>query len=417
MAQPHYLIAEIDLAAIKHNLNQLRKIIGPSRKMCVTVKANAYGHGVEVVLRAMQEGQVDMLAVAAISESQQLRELGWRRPILLLGSELSMYEGPQKRQLAHWLVANDVRVSITQVEDVKALATASRYIRQPAVVHAMLDTGMGRMGLDEKGLLKLLELVRDTQKIELEGLYTHFATADESDQTFAFEQLRRFALFRHKLEELGLKPLLVHTANSSATITLTESHFDMVRPGIAVMGCLANPALHQGLDLKPALRLTSCLTLVKRLAAGSTIGYGCTYRAEREMLVGVVPIGYADGYDRRFSNIAQMLIAEHPAPIVGRVSMDMTVVDLTNQVQAGIEPKPGDEVVVIDNRRTSPNSVEHLAGLIDTVPYELLTCLGRRATRRARQLQERTVRVDPTGSIRALAGRRRSRLGRPGYIV
>jgi len=378
-AQP--LKAYIDVAALEHNCRVLRSMIPPGCRLSVAAKANGYGHGIGLALPAFEAAGVSMLLTATIQEACELRLLGWARPILVLGSELSLYGPSERREIAEWLVRHDVRVTLTREEDIPALAAAARLAQQPARVHLKFDTGMSRMGVAEAAGLGLVARLAGDPLVQLEGVYTHFATADEYDKTFANEQLERFRRLLAELRTRRIAVPLIHAANSAALIDLPESHFDLVRPGIAVYGYQPSSEMHHQPDLRPAMKLVSRLTLVKRLPAGSAVGYGGTFRTERDTLTGIVPIGYADGYDRRFSNRAKMLIAGRAVPVIGRVSMDQTIVDLTDFERTGGEPQPGTEVVVIDNRRASPNSVEALAALLQTVPNEIVTRIGPRVQR------------------------------------
>jgi alanine racemase len=348
--------------------------------MCVAVKANAYGHGVEVVLPALRRARVEMLGVATIAEARQLRDLEWSGPILLFGSELSACAGKQKSEQARWLVEKDIRVTLTSRQDLDELATAARAKGRTAGVHFKLDSGMSRMGVSEDLLVELLDVARADCFLNVEGLYTHFATADD-DMVFAGQQLQRFRAFVDRLRAAGVTVPMLHAANSAAIINLPDSHLDMIRPGISVYGYHTSPAMTNRPDLRPAMRVVSYLTLVKRIPAGSCVGYGCTFRAAKDMLVGLVPIGYADGYNRRLSNAGKMIVADRVVPVVGRVSMDQTVIDLTALDKNGIAVSPGTEVIVIDNDRDSPNSVEALAVQLGTIPYEITTLLGPRVTR------------------------------------
>lgn len=378
-----YLTAEarIDLAAIVHNCKILRQFAPAKCRMCVAVKCNAYGHGVDVVLPALKSANVDMLAVAAIQEAQQLRELGWEKPILLLGSELSIYQDKQKSELADWIVENQIRVTAMYKKDIEVLATAAKQSEKKAIVHLMLDSGMGRMGLGEEEVLELVGAIKNYSEIEIEGLYTHFSTADEPDKSFSQYQLQRFDAFVRKLKNDGLNIPIVHAANAAAVIDLPESHYDMIRPGIAIYGYQPGTQMRNSPDLKPAMKVVSYLYAVKQINKGGYAGYGNTWQAAEDTTVGLVPIGYGDGYDRRLSNKGKMTIAGHLVPVVGRVSMDQTIVDLTPLVREKIKVFPGQEVTVIDNKREAPNSVKSMAAQLQTIPYEIVTKLGPRITR------------------------------------
>ena len=380
-SERHYLSAEIDLDAIVHNCRIIRAITGQKCRLCPTVKCNAYGHGLEVVLPALKSADVEMVCTASVQEARQLIELRWERPILLLGSEFSIYSGKQKSELAHWIVENQIRITATTKADIDVLSAAAKSLGKPAIIHLMLDSGITRMGLDEQKLSQLMSEIKGASYINIEGLYTHFAKADEADKSFTNYQLQRFKTFLKQLETTGLRIPIIHVANSAAAIDLPDSHFDMVRPGLSVYGYHPSTQMHNKPDLKPAMRVVSFLMLVKKVVAGSCLGYGCTYKADDDMIIGLVPIGYGDGYDRRLSNIGKMTIAGRPVSVVGRVSMDQTTVDLTELSQSGLKVAAGTEVTIIGNVRDAHNSVESLAVQLQTIPYEIVTRLGQRIVR------------------------------------
>ncbi len=377
----YYLSAQIDLSAIVHNCKILRQVIPPRCKLCAVVKCNAYGHGVEVVLPALKTAEVEMLCVATIAEARQVQELGWEGPILLLGAEFSIYSEKEKEELARWIVESGLRITVTNKKDVDVLSAAAESLKKPAVVHVKLDTGMTRMGISEEPLCELIRQIRGNKNIIIEGLYTHFAAADEKDKSFTNYQLQRLTKFIKQLQTNGIEIPIIHCANSAAVLDLHESHFNMIRPGISICGCFPSPEVHNRPDLKPAMKVVSYLTLVRKIPAGTYIGYGCTYRASKDMVVGLVPIGYGDGYDRRLANIGKMTVAGHIVPVVGRISMDLTTIDLSVPLDKGCKLSASDEVIIIDNVRSAPNSVESIAAEIQTTPYELLTQLGARIVR------------------------------------
>ena len=377
----HYLSAQIDLSAIVHNCRILRELTHRKCRLCPAVKCNAYGHGIEIILPALSSADVEMLCVATTNEAEQLIKHGWNRGILLLGSEFSIYTGKKKEELARWIVENQLRVTVTNREDIKVLGLAAESFKKPAVIHIMLDTGMTRMGLSEPALSEMICQIRADKHIAIEGLYTHLATADEADKSIAHYQLQRFSKFVKQLQKSQLHIPIIHAANSGAAIDLPESHFDMIRPGISIYGCHPSDSMHNKPDLKLAMKVVSSLTLVKSVQAGSCIGYGCTYKASRDMIIGVVPVGYGDGYDRRLSNTGRMTIAGDLVPVVGRVSMDQTIVDVSELVNKGRKVAPGQAVTVIDNVRGVPNSVESLANALGTIPNEIVTRLGPRIIR------------------------------------
>lgn len=376
------VIAEINNTAIIHNCCIIRKLMPADCKLCVAVKCNAYGHGTEQTIPAFKKAGVEMLCVATIEEAAGLIKLGWNKPVLLLGSEFSIYSGVQKQKIAEWIVSKNIRVTATgYADDIKSLIKASKTIDRPAIIHLMLDTGMSRMGLSESELNKLIKKVKYDNRLTIEGIYTHFATSDEKDKEYAYLQLSRFKKYLDSINKQDLIIPVVHAANSGAVLDIPESHFNMIRPGISIYGYHPSRQMHNNPDLKPALRLKSFLTLVKKIQQGSCIGYGCTRKADKDMIIGLVPIGYGDGYDRRLSNSGLMSIKDFLVPVIGMISMDQTIVDLTNLVKEGIYVNPGIEVIVIDDKREKPNSVESIASKINTIPNEIVSRLGQRIQR------------------------------------
>lgn len=375
----NYLQAQIDLSAIVHNCGLLRNTLKKQCKFCITAKSNAYGNGIDVVLPAFKAAGADMLAVATFKEAQKLLDLAWDKPILLFGSEFSIYNAQQKRELAEWLVQNQVRITVMNADDAEFLVEASRKLQKPAMVHVMLDTGMCRMGLNKDNLLRLIEKISSRKEIFIEGIYTHFANAEDY-KAFSWLQLERFNEFLAALKEHNVKIPIVHVANSAAILNLEQIEYDMVRPGLSVYG-YSSDHISANVDLRPAMKLVTFLTVIKKIPQGSLVGYGSTWKAQRETYIGLVPIGYGDGYDRRLSNSGLMKIAGRFVPVIGRVSMDQTILDLTELFNLNLDIKVGNEVVVIDNDRNSPNSVEAIAKILQTIPYEIISSIGSRAVR------------------------------------
>jgi alanine racemase len=379
------LIAEIDTDAIQHNVGLIRQHCGPGVRICAALKANAYGHGISVVAPTLDRAGVDMAAVATIGEAIELRALGWRRPVLCLGPVFAAPTAAERAERIDAAVRYDLTVTIVDGYGARDLNEAAGRQKKHARFHVKVDTGMGRMGIAPATALDLIEKIDGLPNISLDGVYTHLATADESDKSFAHKQLRVFGELVAALREMGISVPLCHVANSSATLSLPESWCDMVRPGIILYGHLPNQDVKTNLPLRPALRLVSHLVLTKRVAAGHSVGYGRTFIASRDSLLGIVPIGYNDGYLRCLSNRAVVGVAGGYAPVVGQTSMDQTVVDLTDlAVRNGERPRVGDTVVVIDDQSDRPNSVPALAELMKTVPYEVTCLLGNRVARVAR---------------------------------
>jgi len=366
-----YLKAEISASAVETNLALLRRRIGPAVKICAVVKANCYGHGLETLLGLIAE-RADCLGVATGEEAIHLRALGYERPILMFFSPCARADGPELRDSLEELIAEGVTLTVVSAGEVPLVAAAARRVKVEAQVHVMIDAGMARSGIPADAAAALIGLVRQADGLRLRGLYTHFATADEADKSFTRYQLARF---QAAVDAAGGRAgLTLHAANSSATIDLPETHLDMVRPGIAIYGVLPSDDLLDPLPLQPCLRLTGRLMQIKDVRAGSCCGYGLTYCFGRDSRVGLVPVGYGDGYMISLSDKATMRIRGRDVPVRGRVSMDQTIIDLTDVDEARV----GDEVEIISADPASGHSVANLARLAGTIPYEITTRLGTR---------------------------------------
>ena len=364
-----YLRAEISVAAIQHNLSLVRSLIGPGVKICPVVKANAYGHGMRQVLPLLGAA-ADMLGVATCSEAVQLRQLGWQRPILMFTSAAAS----GVNDLAE-LIVDDVTLTVTSLDELDLLEEATERARRPANVHIKVDTGMGRSGALPEDATALATVVRKTGFIRLTGMYTHFACAEDPDKAATLAQ---FARFIDTVDRCGGRgELTLHSANSAAVIDLPQTHLDMCRPGMALYGYQPGESLHRRLPLQPCLRLTAPVVLIKDVPGGSFTGYGLTYRFPNAARIALVPIGYADGYFRSLSNVAVMRVAGVNCPVRGRISMDQTIIEITGLPTV----HPGQIVEIISPDPAQPNSVESLARLAGTIPYEIVTRLGDRITR------------------------------------
>jgi len=385
------IVARINLDALRHNVALLRSACRQSVRLCAALKANAYGHGVKVVAPALDEAGADMAAVATLSEALELREIGWAKPILLFGPIFADGNPASRADRLSAAVAFDLTVTVVDFYGARDLAREACRQRKVARCHIKVDTGMGRMGISPAAAVELAERIRDLPGLRLEGLYSHLATADMADKSFCHEQLAVFRQTIARLRQAGIAPRIVHAAATAALLDLPESHFDMVRPGIGLYGLLPSDEVANRLPLRPVLKLVSRLVLVKRVKPGQTVGYGRTWRAERPSVLGIVPIGYHDGYLRALSNRAVMTVRGRHAPVVGRISMDQTVLDLTDIPDARV----GDEVVVISDDPAEPNSVYGLARIMGTIPYEVTALLGNRVARVAVQAPDRTTARTP----------------------
>ncbi|HMM19986.1 MAG TPA: alanine racemase [Selenomonadales bacterium] len=359
--------AEIDLAAIRHNIREIRSAIGPGVKLTAVVKANAYGHGAVPVSRTALEAGADCLAVAIPEEGAELRAAGVSVPIFILGLTLPDQAG---------LVAdNDLTASVSTQESVTALAEAGRRLNRSVKVMLKVDTGMHRIGVSPGKAEEFLQLIAATPGVEAAGIFTHLAAADAADKAYAIRQLTQFRAVAEKPSSAKLE--FLSAANSATVVDLSDGYFNMVRPGIILYGLPPSGEMHKTLDLRPAMQFKTRITYIKQVPAGSPVSYGCTYRAERETYLATLPVGYADGYSRHLSNKGEVLIGGRRRPVVGRVCMDQTIVDLGPVCDAAV----GDEAVLFGRQGNAEITVTELADLTGTINYELVCRVSARVPR------------------------------------
>ena len=368
-----HLTAEVSGSAVTENLKLLREQISPATKLSAVVKADCYGHGLGLL--DIIAAQADMLCVATVQEALEVRQTGYDGPLLVFFPAGTCAGARGPADALEQLISKGVTLTAVTQADAEAAAEAAARAAAEADVHVKIDTGMGRSGIVSGEAPSLVEHIRGLAAVKLSGLYTHFATADRADKAATLQQLEVFTEVVNACR--GHSGLTLHAANSAATIDLPQTHWDMVRPGIAIYGYQPSAHMQTKLPIRPALRLTGQLLQVKEVAAGSSCGYGLTYTFERAGRVGLVPIGYADGYVRCLSNKATMRIRGRDVPVRGRVSMDQTIIDLTEVSDA----RAGDEVEIISPDPEAPHSVENLARLAGTIPYEITCGLGRRVNR------------------------------------
>ncbi len=367
-----YLTAEISASAVTANIDLLRSLIPAGCEFCAVVKANCYGHGVAELLDVIAP-RVDWLAVATSAEAFQLRQLGYTGRIL-------MFFAPQAsddmRRCLKDLIAAGVTLTAVAGDEVRAIACAAGELGASADVHMMIDTGMARSGVTVDNAPQLAQMIRNDSALALTGMYTQLACADEADKSPSAEQ---FVRFRSALDACGnADGLTLHVTGSAGTIDLSPMHMDMVRPGLAMYGYQPSDEMHNHLPLRPVMRVTGKLMQIREVPAGGRCGYGLTHTFEKPSRLGLVPIGYADGYMRPLSNRATMRVAGVDVPVRGRISMDQTIIDLTEIVGA----KVGDEVEIISPDPAAPHSVENLSRLAGTIPYEFTCRLGGRIRRK-----------------------------------
>jgi alanine racemase len=368
-----YLTAEVSARAVAANMTMIRSRLDAGTRLCVAVKANCYGHGLDLLLPTISRS-ADWLAVAAPVEAAQARALGYAGPLLVFFTPCACAE-KERQDVIEELLRLRATLTVTAAEELEPISRAASRIGSPADVHVKIDSGMGRSGVLAEESPALAQAVRATPGLRLAGLYTHFATADEPDGEPFAAQLRRFLAAVEAIPDRD--SLIVHAANSAATIESPASRLDMVRCGLAVYGYQPAGRPRNPLPLRPALRVWGRLLAVKRLPAGAGVGYGLTCTLRRDSVAGLVPIGYGDGYFRSHSNRATMRIRGRDVPVLGRVSMDQTAIDLTDVRGA----TPGDEVEIISPDPAAPHSVENLARLAGTISYEVTCSLMGRVRR------------------------------------
>jgi alanine racemase len=356
----NYLTASISASAVRYNIALVRERIGRDVKLCPVVKDDCYGHGMDVLYPVLSN-LVDGFAVASPHEALALRRRGYKGFVLCL---LSAYF--DELEIQDELVRQSITQTVMSTTALASIRAAAERVGAAAQVHLKVDTGMGRLGVPVRQAAGLIRSIHQLSDVELTGIYTHFATADEADKTTTLHQLEEFESILPKDERL-----VIHAANSAAALDLPESHFNMVRLGIALYGYRPSDGFDET-ELKPCMEVTAQLIAVKHLPKGSRSGYGLTYEYIRDSRVGIVPIGYGDGYFRNLSSQAVVRINGQDAPVCGLVSMDQMTVDVTDIPAA----KVGDKVEVISSDPLAPNSVENLARLAGTIPYEITCHLG-----------------------------------------
>lgn len=394
--QPRLLISR---DALLHNMRQIRRRLLPGTKVCAMVKADAYGHGADLVCDALCNFEsdhlptpaADMLGVGCIEEAAALSETSL--PVLVLRTVENSYIGPARSTIEH-AIRSGWTLTLGTGSAADDVARIAMSIGKRAVVHVMVDSGMSRCGCAADQLADLLTRIDSHSSLSLFSVGTHLATADVPNDPFVAEQLGRFRAATDALCAARKKPVIRSVANSGGIFFSPATHLNMVRPGIALYG--VDPTCQPNLNrpLKPVAKWTANLISILPARAGSSIGYGRTWQSNRDTRIGLVPVGYADGYPRLLGNKAMMIVAGRAVPVVGRVSMDLTTVDLHDVPQARI----GDEVIVMDDDPVSPASVYALAESAHTIPYELFTRIGPRVKRVAVQKAE-----TPTSNISEMA--------------
>ncbi len=368
MIMDKYITATISGAAVRHNLALLREQIGNKVKLYPVVKADCYGHGLELLLDVIAEF-ADGLCVANPAMAMRLRRLGYNGSILTFFSACSYMGNKQKLFIAE-LISADITQTVVDVQEADTINKVALELGVEAKIHLKIDTGMGRSGCLISDVVGVIDVINKSNGLELTGVYSHFSSADEVEISVTEKQL---SLFKETVAKSDIgNDIMLHIANSAATIRFPAAHLDMVRPGLAVYGyhtCVESEKL---LPLKPCMRVTAPIIQIKDVSAGTSCGYGLTFTFNKDSRIGRIPVGYGDGYPRRLSNKAIVRIKGKDAPLRGRVSMDQLIIDLTDIPDVIV----GDEVEIISDDRLKLNSVENLARLAGTISYEVTCCFG-----------------------------------------
>ncbi|HPT86389.1 MAG TPA: alanine racemase [Bacillota bacterium] len=362
--------AEIDLQALRHNLHEVRRLVGPEVEIMAVVKAEAYGHGAVKVAQTAIENGASWLGVSLPEEGIVLRKAGFTVPILV-------FEALQPEQVDAF-IDYDLTATVCILDSAIALSRAALKAGKTAALHVKVDTGMGRVGVCYSDALKIVKGIAKLPAIQTTGIYSHLATADQENKDFANLQIKRFTKVVSELREAGLLPGKVHLANSAAIIDLPASYFNMVRPGIMLYGMKPSSemSLSGKVDLQPVLSLKTKVIFVKRVPAQTGISYGHCYRTKKETTIVTIPIGYGDGWSRRLTNQAEAIIGGKKYPVVGAICMDQCMIDV------GDDPvELGASVTLIGKDGEAEITVDSIAETLGTINYEITCMLGSRVPR------------------------------------
>ena len=361
--------AVIDLDAYAHNLMVVRNLIPRSTRILAVVKANAYGHGaVAVARRAVAEG-VAMLGVATVEEALELRRADIEAPIVVLLQ-------PPPASLAA-AIEHDLRLTVSDIYSSERIGDLARRAGKVAPIHCKVDSGMGRQGFGMSEAVDGLLFLTRISHIDIEAVWTHFPIAETAKDPFTANQTKQFKQLLRKIEKEGIPFEMAHAANSAAIVNFPAAAFDMVRPGLMTYGVWPCEQPPEDVRLEPVLRWETQIVLIKELSAGATVGYGRTYKAGQTMRTAVLPVGYADGYKYGLSNKGEAVIHGKRCPIRGNISMDQIVVDVTHLPEASL----GDTATLVGEDGGERITVEEVAHKAGTIPYDILTGIGRRVAR------------------------------------
>ena len=371
MTDEERVLAIIDLDAIAYNMTNIKSKVGKETGIIGIIKADAYGHGSVEISKVILENGADWLAVAVVDEGINLRKNGIAAPILLLGytPELRLED----------VVNNGFIQTVYTYETAKKLSDVAVRLGKTAVIHIKIDTGMGRIGyrVNEASADEIVK-ISELPNIEVTGMFSHFSTADEKDKNYTLNQYKKFVQMDALLRERGLEIPIKHAANSAAIMDFDNMMFNMVRPGIILYGAYPSEEVDKdNLSIKPAMSVKTHVSYVKEVNEGDYISYGRKYQAVGKRIIATIPVGYADGFIRAYSNGGKVLIKGEYAPIVGRICMDQFMVDVTDIKDVQIN----DEVVLIGKQGNKEITVDFIASILDTINYEVFCTLSKRVPR------------------------------------
>jgi alanine racemase len=362
--------AAIDWTALEHNLNQVRTLLGPAVKIMGVVKADAYGHGLVPVSKALTRMGVDCLGVAHLHEAMEVRESGLRLPIFILS-------GIRTREEARVVIEHGLTPVFFDPAVVEMIGDECTRMGKKASIHVKVDTGMGRLGIPHTEIQPFLKKIMSFKSLGLGGLMSHLSSADDPDRSFTDSQIRNFKEAIETARGMGFRLPLNSLANSAGVMGHPESHFDMVRPGIMLYGGLPSPEFPSPVALRAVMTFRAVVLQVRDMPDGVPVSYSRTYHTSGDRKIAVLSAGYGDGLPRRLSNQGQVLIRGRHADIVGRVCMNLTMVD----VSAVKNVQPGDEAVFLGGQEGSCITGDDLARWAETISYEVFCSIGQRSTR------------------------------------
>ena len=368
---PYYrpVWVEIDHKNLKHNFSEISRLVSPRTPILAVVKANAYGHGLVPVSRTLRECKVDFLGITSVEESLILRKAGILTPALILGNIYPF----TNLELA---IKNNTRVTVASIESARMCDQFARRLGKKVFAHAKIDTGMNRIGVSVKNAIPFIHEILKFRSIKLEGVYNHFSSSAE-DPYFTRIQIDRFKGLVDELRAQKIEVPYIHCANSAAIIRYPETYFSMVRPGLSLYGVSPVPLVEKSVQLRPILTWKSRIIFLKEVPAHTPVSYAGTFVTKHKSKIATAAFGYADGYRRNLSNKGWVLVNGARVPVVGRITMDMTMLDVTGLPHVRI----GDEAVLIGRQGDQTMSVEELAGWSNTSPYEMFCGISLRVPR------------------------------------